>query len=160
MAAGPANASEWGLNELYGPSALATIRHPESVSASLLKDRGNDKVKERTRRVGLSAELGREASKLLLSKKSYLWNMGNPCMPEYGARLIFIRGKDEVWVDFCLKCNQLAVAENSKSRNGEDFDPAVAPVLLKLFKAAFPKDRELLRVRLRVQYLKSPNSLG
>jgi hypothetical protein len=147
MAAGPANASEWGLSELYGPSALATIRHPDSVSASLLKDLGNDKVKERTSRVGLSAELGRKASKLLLSKKTYLWNMGNPCMPEYGARLIFIRGKDEVWVDFCFKCNQLEVIENSKPRNGEDFNPAVAPALLKFFKLASPKDRELLRAR-------------
>lgn len=125
--------------QLYGQQGLQTIRHPDSVSVALLNDR-NGRLSERSRQILLPPDAQQTASKLLLENASYDWNTWKPCLPEYGARLIFRRGAQSVTLDFCFKCLILSVKPAPRSENEGNFDPSRS-ARLRLFKEQFPKDK-------------------
>lgn len=124
------------VNALYGRAALETVRHPDRVEACLLRQRDDGKVFERTRRIAVSGGSRKAISTLLTDNRSYGWEMFKPCIPDYGARLIFRKGPGEVVVDFCFACDILSVSPGGI----EDFD-AVRRSFLRFFKQSFPGDR-------------------
>lgn len=124
------------VNGLYGHAALEIVRHPDRLEACLLRQRDDGKVFERTRRIVVAGESRKAISALLIDNRSYGWEMFKPCIPDYGARLIFRKGPGEVVVDFCFACDILSVS----SGGIEDFD-AVRDFFLRFFKESFPGDR-------------------
>ena len=76
------------LEELYG-SGLAVVKKPDRIFASLLKEEmatGAPRTRrERTPRLEIPKESEAALIAKMLSSKSYAWNVGNPCVPVFGA---------------------------------------------------------------------------
>jgi hypothetical protein len=111
---------------------IQIIGSPDSLYAVLLDSKD---LKERSSRVLIPSDRASDATKALLSDQSFKWGSEKLCMPQYGARLIYVKGGATATIDICFECDILRV-----SGVKEDFD-SIRPNLLSLFKRAFPKDR-------------------
>ncbi|MEK6235768.1 MAG: hypothetical protein N2C14_13755 [Planctomycetales bacterium] len=75
----------------------------------------------------------------LTSDSAYSWKVLKPCEPNFGARIQFVKGKDQVDVLFCFGCDILAVYHNGKHVGDEDFDVSRARYV-GIMKKIFPDD--------------------
>ena len=135
------------IKDLFGGgAAYETVKSPDYVEAWLL----NSYTDQHDR--GMPAEragpkkLGGHAAKLfsdaLLDFNSYAWTEMKLCSPDFGVRLRFTRGLDQIEFLFCYDCDILEVTHNGRTQQ-ENFDFAQNE-FVKAAQAAFPWD-EVIR---------------
>jgi hypothetical protein len=140
---GPTPSPQTFVEELFGGAeAFRTVSSPDEVVAWLLEpnsDKGNylnKPARQGPRR--LSAEAAKAFSDALLDFDSYLWTQTKGCIVDYGARLRFVRGGDEVIVQLCYECDMLDI-HHAGQRSRADFDHA-RDALVRALQAVFPDD--------------------
>src|SRR5688572_17499125 len=89
---------------------IQTMRNPEQVYAILL----DDKLAERSSRIQLVKDVIADVTEALLSEQSFNGDFAKGCIPRYGARLIYAKGKDEVVIDLCFECDMFRVDDGSQ----------------------------------------------
>jgi hypothetical protein len=145
------------LDEIFGSqNALETLRRPQSAQAYHLKSQfadedGNDGPKVNAYQtigepVDIPSGTRVRIAKTLLSTKSYLWDRGKGCVPDYGVRISFDRGDDRVDIVFCFECDVLAVYHDNRLCGGADFDPAHDSLVAEM-KSLFPNDKAIQGLR-------------
>jgi hypothetical protein len=127
------------VTALYGAKTLEIVRHPDQIQACLLRQHDDGTIEERSKKISLPPEIQQKLSKILSDNSTYGWDMWKPCLTDYGARLVFKRGKEQAVIDLCFSCNILSISSAS-THTTEDFDDARA-ALLKIIKESFPKDK-------------------
>ncbi len=95
----------------------------------------------------LSAEQAQKIKNLLTAPSSYLWNVGNSCMPDYGVLFNFQTGGHTVRVALCFKCRMVGVFDGEDNKAGQVnyeylFDP-MRKQLAAICIAIFPNDKEI-----------------
>lgn len=72
---------------------------------------------------------------------------GKACMPTFGVRVTFVKGKKTLTVNFCFLCSILVTASQSEQIvGGGGFDP-VEKKLMEIAQSLFPKDTDLMDLR-------------
>ena len=137
------------IPKLYGgPRNVAIVARPDKVEAFRV-----EQASERARTddaqfsdwatiagpATLSPETAAEVSAALVSPSSYEWHYAKGCWPNFGARLSFHQGSEQVDVLLCFECDILWIVRNGRRIGGEDFDD-VRAVLARAVKEAFPDD--------------------
>lgn len=94
--------------------------------------------------ISLSSEEIQKIKPLLQNPPSYLWNIGNNCIPDYGVLFTFHSEQRTVRVAVCFKCNMLGVFDSKDDNAGQInseyiIDPMHAQ-LVALVKSIFPND--------------------
>ena len=130
------------LNEVFGrPQAIDTVRNASSVRAYRLRSPSHhhESVSDYATvgdPVEVSAAAAAQLRVLLLNPSAYEWDSAKGCEPDYGVRIQFQHGADEVDVLLCFECAILAVYYNGKIAGGEDFDDIksqLAAIVMELF---------------------------
>lgn len=129
---------------LGGIEVVSVIQNSDSVSAFLLPQKSfhQKTLDSYTMRLGpvkLNDSQRTQFVDLLLSKRSYLFDVAKGCEPDYGVRIEFLSGEDRVDVLLCFGCSQLQIYRNGQSLAGGPFDPA-AKDLTEFVKEIFPDD--------------------
>ena len=140
-ATGEGRASARVQKLIGGEAALATIRNPDKIEAFRHAEKSYPRPLEEYEvvkgPVEVSPQLGRQLAELLSADNSYLWDLAKGCEPDYGVRIRFTRGDQQVNVLFCFGCDILEFLPGGKS---EDFD-SIRPQLVKIVKQIFPEER-------------------
>ncbi len=122
---------------VIGPEVVSAVRYATSGWAVLLSD-PNDQpnqqswnksptLEERTARIALTADELQYVRNLVVSEKSYEFSTDpnelsfKPCMPTYGARLVFSSERGVVTVNFCFACYILQLVLNNSEPKETDF---------------------------------------
>jgi hypothetical protein len=136
------------IEQLFGGSAnVAVVGHPKKVEAFRIGPLPHGHAWDDVPisdypviagPVGLSPEIATNASAVLLSPSTYVWDSDKSCIPAYGVRLSFIQDTDRVDVLLCFECDMLLVGRGDVL-GGEDFDNGRL-TLVRAAKAAFPDD--------------------
>jgi hypothetical protein len=97
--------------------------------------------------VPLSSDEASKLKLLLQNPSSYLWDIANSCIPDYGVLFKFQSKGRTVRVAFCFKCNMVGVfdgeADDAKEVNSVYmFDPMRRSVA-EICKESFPNDKEI-----------------
>ena len=133
------------LKKLFGSAqAIDTIQNAETVNSYLLSppsryQKSFSDYKIAGDPVKLNDEQTSRLRAVLLSEKTYVWDVAKACEPLYGVRVEFQHESQSVDVLFCFECDILTVYENEKVADGEDFDPA-RDAFVTIFKEVFPED--------------------
>ena len=150
----PAPSQDARLVELFGgEEGLKTVTHPTKVEAYRLKPDPHQQPGDYAVSGGpepVPKDLATEVSRALVNSSSYWWEMAKPCEPQYGIRLSFYRGQDQVDVFLCYECLELLVARNGKMTSGlgqaQSFDFMNGRLVLAA-KTLFPDDPEIQKLR-------------
>ena len=135
------------LESLYGPSWLESVRRPDRVEATRLRQerpptgvpyRLLDTLKEISEPVRLDSDSAAELSAILSDDRSYGWTYTKGCLPTPGVKLRFAREKNDADVYLCFECGILISGNDIWAQ----FDPA-ASRLLAVIKRVFPTDSEI-----------------
>ena len=94
--------------------------------------------------ISLSSEQIQKIKFLLQNPPSYLWNIGNSCIPDYGVLFTFHSDQRTVRVAVCFECDMLGVFDSEDNSAGQInseyiIDPMHAQ-LVALAKSIFPND--------------------
>ena len=133
------------LNSVFGGSAaLEILQNATSVNAFRLATSGEYHARISDYEftdgpVVVPADSIVTLRSTLLDASSYEWDSVKGCIPNYGVRIQFKSGLDEVDVLFCFECDILAVYYNGVMAGGEDFDNARG-TFLSVVKELFPDD--------------------
>ncbi len=136
-----------------GKDAYETVAAPNHAEVWLLtsNESGSGK-RDRAGPVTLKSAAAKAFSDPLLDFNSYLWGMVKNCIPDYGARLRFTRGKDVVDVRLCFECDMLEVTFNGVVQDGraqgENFDKA-HDALVRALQSVFPHDDVVRSLRIK-----------
>lgn len=122
---------------VIGSEVVSVVRYAISGWAVLLSDPNDQpdqqswnqspKLAERTPRIALTADELQYLRNLVLSEKSYEFSTDpnelsfKPCMPTFGARLIFSSAHGAVTVNFCFDCYILQLVLNDGEPKETDF---------------------------------------
>ena len=88
-----------------------------------------------------------EIAEAILSPGTYYWGSeAKACAPQFGVRVAFIRGTEQVDVLFCFECRILCVGHGGTLVGSGSFDYA-PPELLAAVKRLFPDDAEIQSLR-------------
>jgi hypothetical protein len=140
---------------LGGKDAYETVAHPEKVEAWLLNtyedqhDNGLPSERAGPKKLGsgfFGTGVDKTFSDILLDFNSYGWGEMKMCIPDYGLRLRYTRGKDVVEFQLCYNCDILEVSHNGHIQQ-ENFDFA-HDKLVKAVQGAFPFDEKIGRLEL------------
>lgn len=97
--------------------------------------------------VSISPSDAQKIKDLLQSPSSYLWNIGNTCIPDYGVLFNFCSGAHTVRVALCFKCQMVGVfnGEDDKAEqvNREYIMKPMREPLIAICKTIFPDDKEI-----------------
>jgi hypothetical protein len=97
--------------------------------------------------VPLSPDESQKIKTLLQKPSSYLWNIGNTCLPKYGVLFNFHSGGRTVRIAFCFRCNMIGVFngedDNARPVNAEYIFEPMRGQLVTLCKTIFPNDKEI-----------------
>ena len=142
---GPLPSPRHFVEELVGgKDAYETIFHPERVEAWLLTsfaDEDSRENKPRTKAIQLSPAQVKSFYDPLLGFDSYQWTATKMCLPDFGLKLCFTRGKKTVEFRLCYECDILEVTFGGKTKS-ENFDFAHNR-LVKAIQSIFPKDKKV-----------------
>jgi hypothetical protein len=133
---------------LGGRAAYDAVAKPERVTAWLLS-RQTDEADSKTNRtpaVPVEANTAALFSKALTDFNSYSWLEEKTCNPDYGVRLRFTKGADNVDFLLCFDCDHLQVTHNGETAE-KDFD-AARPALVQAMQTVFPRDEVIKNLAL------------
>jgi hypothetical protein len=143
-----------------GEAGLEILRHPDSVRACLLEV-PNRKIAP-SEAVGGYQTKGDEIevpvaaasplSDLLLEPDSYEWYMKSICLPEFGVRMTWRRGRERIDLLVCFNCSKMLIYHDNQLVRGRDIEAPLRDRFLATTKSLFPRRRsnsglETLRVR-------------
>ena len=135
-----ASAPQPALVKLYGgPKGFAVLQKPDRVEAFRLSHAIGEEPVITAGPLKVEPPIAGQIVSILSAQKSYGWEFGKGCIPNWGVRLSFYRGADRLDVLLCFECDILAVSWNGKKAQHEDFDPVRAE-LVRAVKALFPDD--------------------
>lgn len=124
------------LKLIGGEKAKEVISKYEKVEIFRLADDSEKKVISEG--IALSAEKSKVLSKLLTDYKTYVWDDGNKCIPEWGIMFTFYKGNDKVEIMLCLDCNIIKFVNGDE----EEVNP-IRVELLAIIKPMFPNDKKI-----------------
>jgi hypothetical protein len=165
-------ASVWGADRESNQSKLAKsfggnegmriLTSAEKVEARRIGDVEDQHSVKDYPLVGEPIELKREIAQkfatILSDHKSYDWSdAAKGCIPIYGVRLHFSKGKSNLDVVFCFHCDILLTYLDGKAVGAASFDNA-HDELAKLMKELFPKDKGIQAIRFDADANKAPTS--
>ncbi len=136
------------LTTIFGDSAaVESVENATAVSAYRLASSSHYRevladYEAMAGPIDLSTEQTFRLRQVLLDPSSYGWNMAKSCIPNYGVRVRFQHGVDEVDVLLCFECDILTVYHNGTGTGGEDFDDARSEILT-VVKELFPDDPDI-----------------
>lgn len=135
------------LTKLYGgDAAIAAILNANSVQAYRLPAPSEHRqlladYKMAAGPIAVSQPLAARIRDVLLDHSVYVWDAAKGCGdPDYGVRIQFLSGSDEVNVLLCFHCDMLGVYHNGKNVDIEDFDYG-REKLVAIVKEIFPEDK-------------------
>lgn len=134
-----------------GEESLRIIASSEKVELFRLKPRPYEELRDgmlpsdfptASNPIALSTSEVNVIRKALLRPSSYVWDTAKGCIPRWGVLVRFTHGNQVFEAYFCLECQIVAFARDSKWVGGEDFDP-IASLIKQIVKRHFPKDDEI-----------------
>jgi hypothetical protein len=133
---------------LGGPSAYDTVAHPDHASAWLLGNPadGSDTKVNRTPATAVDSATLPLLSRTLTDFNSYSWLAENGCPADYGVRLQFAKGADNVEILWAADCDHLQITHEGHTTE-KDCD-AARVALIQAFKAIFPTDATINKLSL------------
>jgi hypothetical protein len=133
---------------LGGRTAYDTVAKPDRVMAWLLSSQTDEPEGKtnRTAAVSVDANTSAQFSRTLTDFNSYSWIDEKSCAPDYGVRLQFIKGGDNLEIRWCYQCDHLQVTHNGQSAE-KDCD-AARVALVQAVKSIFPKDEAIKNLSL------------
>ncbi len=129
-----------------GDKGLEILSHPDRIEAFRLEpiDEPTDVLPVNypvmTGPVTVPGELSIALTSALASEESYDWDKPRDCMPSYGLRLSFYRGRDRVDVLLCMNCETLLVIRNGEECGMGQFNP-IRAIMVDAVKSLFPNDQ-------------------
>ena len=139
---GPLPQTQHFVEDLFGgKAAYAAVTHPDKVYAWLLgspADDPNGNKTDRTPAVLVDSKTAALFSQTLTDFNSYSWLAEKDCLPDYGARLRFLKGPETVDISICYECDHLHLTSNGRTAD-KDCDGAHA-ALVRAMQAVFPAD--------------------
>ena len=149
----PSHAGSRVTNLFGGPEATATIASPDTVEAFRLESQREHGVfpllADYTAAgdpIPVDDALRARLERVLLDDGTYEWEMAKGCEPDFGVRIRFARGNDEVDVLFCFSCQMLRPHHAGAFLAMEDFDHGNAE-LVSIVKEIFPADEAVQALR-------------
>lgn len=139
------------IQRLFGGAVgSSTLKYADRVEASLIDQPSDPKegavellrYPTRTGPISVSVSDVGALKRVLLDRRSYLWDIVKLCKPTYGVRLDFIRSDHRVSVLLCFECDILATQLDDKSGAVEDFDGA-RPAIARIVRSLFPDDPKI-----------------
>jgi len=136
------------LTPLFGSSqAIDTVKNASTVRAFRLPSPSyyNESLSDYETTAGpinVAEASASQLRSLLLDPTVYDWESAKGCEPDYGVRIQFQHGTDEVDVLLCFACDILTVYHNGKAVGGEDFDE-ISSQLVAIAKDLFPDDEAI-----------------
>ena len=129
---------------LGGKAAYDAVAKPDRVAVWLLSSQADDAGNKTDRTPPVAVDVNTIAllSRALTDFNSYSWVEEKGCAPDYGVRLRFTRGGENVDVLWCYNCDHLQVTHNGQSAE-QDCDEARS-ALVQAIKTVFPRD-EIIR---------------
>lgn len=124
------------LKLVGGEKAKEVITKYEKVEIFRLADESEKKVISEG--IKLSSEKSKILSKLLTDYKTYVWEDGNKCIPDWGVMFVFYKGNDKVEVMLCLDCDIIKFINGGE----EEINP-IRVELLAIIKPMFPNDKKI-----------------
>ena len=140
--------STGSLNAVFGGAApIETVQDATSVHVFRLKPSGKShahlsEYEIASGPVVVPADAVSTLRSILLDTSTYGWDSAKGCMPNYGVRIQFKSGSEEVDVLLCFECDILAVYYNGAPMGGEDFDNARGEILSAI-RTLFPDDADI-----------------
>ena len=139
------------LNAVFGGAApIETVQNATSVNAFRLKPSskshaGLSEYEMTSGPVVVPVDAVSILQSILLDTSTYEWDSAKACMPNFGVRIQFKSGSEEVNVLFCFECDILAVYYNGVPMGAEDFDDA-REAILSVIRKLFPDDADIQKL--------------
>ena len=133
---------------LGGKAAYDTVASPDRVAAWLLSTQTDEPESKTNRTPAVSVDVNTAAlfSRTLTDFNSYSWLEEKGCTPDYGVRLRFTKGGENVEFLLAYGCDHLQVTHNGQSAE-KDCDAAHA-ALVRAIQSVFPRDEVIKNLSL------------